>query len=231
MPSRAAAVRSVLLALPFAALVACSSDATGPSEWGSGGNHGSGGGDDGGGSGGGDDGSSGGNGGNDGATPPGDGGGTGSDGGTPNDGFDAFQHHNLDVVNNYRTKGGIAALVLDKQLCAFALAGSQQESQDHVPHAHFNAAIQNGTLWNSGFTSTAGENQGDPHGWTILASDPTQNEMMQIDAILAAMYAEGPGPGEAHAHYMNIMNGKFHRLGAGLLEVSQHLYLTNDFSD
>jgi hypothetical protein len=143
----------------------------------------------------------------------------------PSDGFDAFQHHNLDVINQYRAGGGVAPLVLDQQLCTFALAGSQELSQDHMPHQHFIKAGKNGTLWTSGFKSNAGENQGDPNGW------PKAPEMMQIDQIQAAMYAEGPGAGPAHGHYMNMMNPDFKRLGVGLLEVQGKLYLTNDFSN
>lgn len=156
---------------------------------------------------------------------------TAPDTSVPADGFDNFQHHNLDVINKYRAGMGIAALTLDKDLCTFALAGSTELSSNHSPHQHFIDAGNSGTLWTSGFKTTAGENQGDPNGWPILNGDPTLNEMDQIDAIQLAMYNEGPGTGEAHGHYMNMMNSAFTRLGVGLLEVSGHLYLTNDFSD
>ncbi len=149
----------------------------------------------------------------------------------PNDGFDQFQHHNLDVVNMYRATLGVAPLVLDKQLCAFALAGSQELSMDHTPHQHFITASNNGTLWQSGFVSAAAENQGDPNGWFVMAADPTTNELDQIDSIQKAMFDEGPGTGEAHGHYTNMMNAQYTRLGVGLLEVNNQLYLTNDFSN
>jgi uncharacterized protein YkwD len=147
------------------------------------------------------------------------------------DGFSQFQHRNLDDINKYRAGKNVAPLVLDNKLCTFAQAGSVQLSQDHTPHQHFITAGNNKTLWTSGFTSTAGENQGDPNGWTVLSNDPTTNELDQIDAIQLAMYNEGPGTGEAHGHYMNMMNAAFKRVGVGLLEVNGHLYLTNDFSD
>src|SRR5262249_51660290 len=143
----------------------------------------------------------------------------------------AFQHRNLDAVNQYREVLGLAPLVLDTDLCSFALAGSQELASDHIPHAHFNTASNNGSLWQLGFHTSAGENQGDPRGWAPLSSDPVENEMEQIDAIQAAMFAEGPGIGEAHGHYENMMSTQFTRLGVGLLEVSGRLYLTNDFSD
>src|SRR5262249_31509402 len=130
---------------------------------------------------------------------------TGASGGSseqpPNDGFDAFQHRNLDVVNQYRATQGLAPLVLDSDLCSFDVAGSQELASDHIPHAHFNTASNDGSLWQQGFHTSAGENQGDPRGWAQLASDPVENEMEQIEAIQAAMFAEGPGVGEAHGHY------------------------------
>jgi len=139
---------------------------------------------------------------------------------------DASMAHNLAKVNAYRRAHGHAVLTLDKRLSAFAKAGSRELSRDHEPHAHFIAAIKDGSLWTSGFRGSAGENQGDPHGW------PKDTEAHQIDQILAAMMAEGPGKGEAHGHFMNMMNPKFKRLGVGLLETaSGKLYLTNDFSE
>jgi len=153
------------------------------------------------------------------------------DAGTPNDGFDAFQHHNLDVINAYRAKLSVAPLKLDAQLSTFALAGSVQSTKDHIPHQHFIDASNANTLWSSGFTSSAAENQGDPNGWYVMDSDPTKNELKQIDQIQLQMYNEGPGTGTAHGHYMNMMNAKFKRVGIGLLEVKGSLYLTNDFSD
>jgi hypothetical protein len=148
----------------------------------------------------------------------------------PQNGFDQFQNHNLDVINMYRATLSVAPLVLDQQLCSFALAGSQELSMDHLPHQHFINASNDGSLWNDGFNMSAAENQGDPNGWPQLASDPTQNELDQIDGIQKAMFDEGPGAGEAHGHYTNMMNPDYHRLGVGLLEVGGQLYLTNDFS-
>jgi uncharacterized protein YkwD len=144
-------------------------------------------------------------------------------------GFDQFQAHNRDVINQYRATLNLPPLVLDAQLCVFALAGSSELSQDHMPHAHFMSA---GTaLWTQGFTTQAGENQGDPNGWPKASTDPTRNELTQIDQIQQAMFNEGPGSGESHGHYENIMSTTFTRLGVGLLEVNGLLYLTNDFSN
>lgn len=153
------------------------------------------------------------------------------DSGNNNSPFDQFQQHNLAVINQYRATLNVAPLVLDTQLCTFAYAGSVELSQDHLPHQHFINAGNNNTLWTSGFNTQAGENQGDPNGWYVMSSNPTTNELDQIDDIQKAMFNEGPGSGEAHGHYMNMMNSQFKRLGVGLLEVNGELYLTNDFSD
>jgi uncharacterized protein YkwD len=156
------------------------------------------------------------------------GGSSGGDAGVAS-GFDQFQLHNRDVINQYRATLNLPPLVLDPQLCAFAVAGSTELTQDHMPHAHFMNA--GNALWSEGFTTQAGENQGDPNGWPKASTDSTKNELSQIDQIQQAMFNEGPGTGEAHGHYENIMSTMYTRLGVGLLEVNGLLYLTNDFSN
>jgi uncharacterized protein YkwD len=146
-------------------------------------------------------------------------------------GFDQFQERNLADINMYRATLNIAPLVLDQTLSTFALAGSTELSMDHSPHAHFIAASNSGAIWMSGFNTSAGENQGDPNGWTVLSTNPVTNELDQIDAIQTAMFDEGPGTGEAHGHYTNMMDATFTKVGVGLLEVDGALYLTNDFSN
>lgn len=156
----------------------------------------------------------------------------GTPAGTPDSGTGpaAFVSRCLGDINAYRASRGIAALTLDAQLSAFATAGSMQLSIDHLAHQHFIDAANGGTLFQSGFSGSAAENQGPTTGYPVLSADPVQNEMMQIDAIEAAMFAEGPGDGVAHGHYTNMMNPTYRRVGIGLVMVSQRLYLTNDFS-
>jgi uncharacterized protein YkwD len=153
------------------------------------------------------------------------GGGGGSGGGTVVTGTKAEQY-NLDRINQFRASVGAAPLVLDGLLDDFATKGSQQLMADHTPHAHFQQAANDGSLWTSGFVAAAGENQGDPNGWP-----PRSSVQAQIEEILQAMWNEGPGTGAAHGHYNNIVNPAFHRLGVGLvLDGSGRLYFTNDFS-
>ncbi|HEY6462192.1 MAG TPA: CAP domain-containing protein [Polyangiaceae bacterium] len=157
--------------------------------------------------------------------------GNGDDGSSAPPTFDQFQVHDLDVVNQYRATLGVAPLALDHALSTFALAGSTELSTDHTPHQHIIDAINDGSVQEAGFGDQLAENQGDPNGWTILAVDPTTNELDQIDAIQKQMFDEGPGTGDTHDHYTNMMDPAYTRLGVGLLEVGRHLYLTNDFSD
>ena len=142
---------------------------------------------------------------------------------------DPFAAHNVAVINQYRAGANLPPYVLDSTLSAFALAGAVELSMDHMPHQHFINAEAMGTLFipASGFRTAAGENQGDPNGWRITSTDPTTNELTQIDQIQAQMYAEGPTGG----HYQNMMSTKFTRIGIGLLEVANQLYLCNDFSN
>ncbi len=125
--------------------------------------------------------------------------------------------YNLNRLNAYRAQKGAPALVLDAQLTAFALQGSQQLLRDHVAHNHFKTS----NIWSSGFARNAAENQGDAHGWPARPVDTS------IDQILQMMMNEGPGGG----HHDNILNPAFRRVGIGLLK-DEHgrLYFTNDFS-
>lgn len=150
-------------------------------------------------------------------------GGNGSPGGTPVSGT-AAQDYNLQRLNYYRGLVGAGPLIMDTQLNSFALQGSQELLQNHTPHGHFQNAMTAGTLFTTdGFQSYAAENQGDPHGWPVRA-----DVNAQIDEILAAMWAEGPGGG----HYENMIRGSLHRVGIGLLlDGTGKLYFTNDFSN
>ena len=146
-------------------------------------------------------------------------------------GFDQFQLRNLADINAYRKTKNIPPVALSATLGTFAMAGTQMLIMDHMPHHHFIMAGNDGSLWNAGFMGGAAENQGDPNGWYKLANDPVQNELLQIDAIQKAMFDEGPGTGEAHGHYMNMMNPDYKTVGVGLVMVGTALYLTNDFSE
>jgi uncharacterized protein YkwD len=141
-------------------------------------------------------------------------------------GADRFEQFNLDRINALRKSAGLAPLVLDPQITAFAREGSAQLMRDHVPHGHFAQAGDG--IWQRGFKGGIAENQGYWNGWPRAASDPVANEQAQIAQILKSMMDEGPGGG----HHDNILSPKAKRLGVGLLEDGEgKLYLTNDFSE
>lgn len=144
----------------------------------------------------------------------------GTSGGTTGSAGDPFVQHNLDKINLYRGMNSAAALTLSTDLNNFATTGSQQLAAGGMAHGHFQAAIADNTIWQSGFCAGAGENQAP--GWPVNG-----DENATIDSILKSMMDEGPGGG----HHDNIVNPNFRSLGVGLIVQNGGLYLTNDFSN
>lgn len=136
---------------------------------------------------------------------------------------DPLIKYNVDRVNAYRAKKGLAPLLYDAKISAFARRGSEQLSRDHSAHAPFAANAKGAP----GFGSRAAENQGDPGGVPALDADAARSGRQQIDVMLKLMMDEGPGGG----HYDNMMNARFRRIGVGLYYAGGKLYMTNDFSD
>jgi uncharacterized protein YkwD len=134
---------------------------------------------------------------------------------------DPHVQHNLAKLNEYRAANNAPPLALSDQLNTFAATGSVQLAGGGPAHGHFQQAINDHTLFTSGFCTSAGENQAP--GWPINGGD----EDAAIDAVLQSMMDEGPGGG----HHDNIVNPKFALLGVGLLVQGTGLYLTNDFSN
>ncbi len=136
---------------------------------------------------------------------------------------DPLVKYNVERVNAYRAQKGLAPVLYDAKISAFARRGSEQLSRDHSPHAHFAANAKGAP----GFGSRAAENQGDPNGVPALDGNTLRNGQKQIDIMLKLMMDEGPGGG----HYDNMMNARFRRIGIGLFYAGGKLYMTNDFSD
>lgn len=131
--------------------------------------------------------------------------------------------HNVDRINAYRAQKGLAPVLYDAKISAFALRGSERLARDHVPHANF-AEHGEGA---PGFGPRSAENQGDPNGVPAMDTDPARSGRKQIDIMLKLMMDEGPGGG----HYDNMMNPRYRRVGIGLADVGGKMYMTNDFSD
>jgi uncharacterized protein YkwD len=136
---------------------------------------------------------------------------------------DPLVRYNVERINAYRAQKGLAPVLYDARISAFARDGSEQLARDHSPHAHFAAHAKGAP----GFGSRSAENQGDPSGVPALDPDPVRSGKKQIDLLLKLMMDEGPGGG----HHDNMMNPRYRRVGIGLYQGGGKLYLTNDFSD
>lgn len=155
----------------------------------------------------------------------GGGGGSGGSGGGGGSGATGDEHvqHNLATLNMYRAQAGAPALTLDDTLSTFSTTASDMLESSGQAHGYFVSQSQSGALWNEGFCNTAAENQAP--GWSIAQNGG--DEDATIDAVLAAMMAEGPGGG----HHDNILATSSTRLGVGLVvDAQQALWFTNDFS-
>jgi hypothetical protein len=137
---------------------------------------------------------------------------------------DPLVKYNVDQLNAYRVKAGLAPLKFDAKVSAFAMDGSKQLSSDHKPHAHFIALAKG----HPDLGTRSAENQGDWNGVPELdTSSALANGKKQIDIMLKMMFDEGPGGG----HHDNMLNPKMKRVGIGLYYTGGKLYLTNDFSN
>jgi hypothetical protein len=127
--------------------------------------------------------------------------------------------HCLAALNMYRAQHNAPPAVLDDALSTFSMKASQALAAGGPDHGYFNAA--GSALWSEGFCRWAAENQAP--AWAVNNGD----EDATLDAILAAMMAEGPN-GD---HYVNIVNPADVRVGVGLvLDGNSRLWFTNDFS-
>ncbi len=136
---------------------------------------------------------------------------------------DARVKHNVERLNAYRAAAHVPPLLYDAKISAFALEGSRELSKSHVAHAHFAREESK----SSAFGPRSAENQGDPSGVPPMAKDVTESGKKQIDLLLKLMFDEGPGGG----HHDNMLNPKYRRVGVGLYDDGDRMYLTNDFSD
>lgn len=137
---------------------------------------------------------------------------------------DRFARYNLDRINEYRAREGLAPLVLDAKLSAFALEGSRESKAGGPAHGHIGHASKE-EFERAGFTKGWwAENQ----GWcSRLAADPIVNEEKQIAGLLEGMMNEGPGGG----HHDNILAKGARRLGVGIvMDADGGITLTNDFA-
>ncbi len=100
----------------------------------------------------------------------------------------------VDLVNGFRAKAGVPALTrrTSSEACADQQAAADAASQ--TPH---------GT---GGQCGDRNQSQSDGDGFTVA-------ELLQVS--IAGMYAEGPGSGLSHAHYMMMVSTLYTQVACG----------------
>jgi hypothetical protein len=152
----------------------------------------------------------------------------------PSDITRADWQYAVDQINMYRARLGVPPVALDAGLSLFASDGSNElmtsppdptindpSKAPHTFHTHYER------LKNS-IPQDSAENQ-----FYFFGGQNTQTLRQQIDAALAAFFAEGPenGDGKEHGHYVNMENPAYSAVGIGLaIDANGNLYLTTDFS-
>lgn len=149
----------------------------------------------------------------------GDGSGAGGDGGGSGSGSGDTTPHAVCVTetNRYRAMNGKAAVTRSTQLEAFADTGAMVDFSG-TPHQHFSSTNGGGIAF--------AENEC-PH-WSL---DQTGGDMsMLVLQCLAAFYGEGPGTGNAHGHYNNMM-GAYATLGCGIYQSGTAVTIVQDYGN
>jgi uncharacterized protein YkwD len=133
----------------------------------------------------------------------------------PDPEMDAEEAHDyvLGYVNGVRKLNGVAPIVRDDTLDAFALAGSDELSQDHKAGQHL--ADHGAELG-----ATHGELQGPPDG---SSSGSLQD---QLAGTLLRWMGEGPGG----MHHDLLLKPEWRKLGVGIVSRGGRTYFTVDFA-
>ncbi len=136
------------------------------------------------------------------------------------DALDACRQHTLEVLNGYRAQAGVAPLVLDASLSAFAQEGSKQYARDRIPHAHMRE--QGRATFRGRYRH---ENQGPADGVPLDQTNLVESCKERITALTARFMEKGPGEG----HHDAVLDPRHHLLGVGLHVEDNLLWITNDF--
>jgi hypothetical protein len=123
-------------------------------------------------------------------------------------------------TNRYRAMAGRPPLARSAALEEYAATGAALDTQQRRAHGHFS---------DTGGGGIAVVENACPSwlGWSL---GPGENAVQDaIAACLEAFHDEGPGTGDAHAHYPNLM-GEPGRLGCGLyVDASMGITILQDF--
>jgi hypothetical protein len=118
-------------------------------------------------------------------------------------------------TNRYRAMNGKADVVRSTQLEEFADTGAMIDFGGS-PHQHFSSTQGGGIAF--------AENEC-PH-WSTKKTGGDLS--MLVIQCIAAFYAEGPGTGNAHGHYNNMM-GAYATLGCGIYQSGTEVTIVQDY--
>jgi len=118
-------------------------------------------------------------------------------------------------TNRYRAMNGKPAVTRSSPLEDFADAGAMIDFGGS-PHQHFSSTSGGGIAF--------AENEC-PH-WN---TNQTAGDLsMLVTSCIAAFYSEGPGTGDAHGHYNNMM-GNYATLGCGIYQSGTEVTIVQDY--
>jgi uncharacterized protein YkwD len=136
---------------------------------------------------------------------------------------DTAVQHNVDEVNRHRAAAGLAPVVLDETLSAFAQHANADFAASGAPHTVMRA--NHDQLRVDAGATVVKENQGKRAG--RFSGDQQLSATKMITAIIEGMMAEGPGGG----HHDTILDPRFKRIGVSVITEGNRVFITNDFAD
>jgi hypothetical protein len=122
----------------------------------------------------------------------------------------------VDETNRYRAMNGKPDVAYSVQLETYANTGAMVD-HNGSPHQHFSSTQGGGIAF--------AENE--CPRWS-LQQQGGGDMIMLVGACIAAFYAEGPGTGNAHGHYNNMM-GDYGTLGCGIYQAGTSVTIIQDF--
>jgi hypothetical protein len=124
-------------------------------------------------------------------------------------------------TNRYRAMDGKGAIARSTDLEAFATEGARLDTQSMRAHGHF------GDTSGGDFLALAENACPSWFGWSV--GDGPDAVKDAIKACVKAFYDEGPGEGNEHGHYNNLMSGNT-KVGCGVyLDEQGGITIIQDF--
>ncbi|HEY2409401.1 MAG TPA: CAP domain-containing protein [Polyangiaceae bacterium] len=114
----------------------------------------------------------------------------------------------LTRVNDYRARTGLPPLTRNQPAESCADSQAASDGQAGVAHGAFMRCRE------------SAQNEC-PH-WSGTLEDV-------VERCLAMMFAEGPGSGAAHGHYVNMTDPNYHSLSCGISATAGNIWMVQDF--